>query len=77
MDIFLLSNLIITIALIIQLISLQNNNNFINPYSFLLLSLSTFIMAYTQYKYDNYKFNVPLKIMNGLIAIIIFIKVYC
>jgi len=77
MDIFLLSNLIITIALIIQLISLQNNNNFINPYSFLLLSLSTFIMAYAQYKYDNYKYNVPLKIMNGLIAIIIFIKVYC
>ena len=75
MDIFILSNIIITFALIIQLFSLQNNN-FINPYSFLLITLSTFIMAYAHYKYDNYKYNVPLKIMNGLIAIFIFIKVY-
>jgi hypothetical protein len=75
MDIFLLSNIIITIALIIQVLSLQYNNS-INPYSFLLLSLSTFIMAYAQYKYDNYKYNVPVKILNGILAILVFVKVY-
>lgn len=75
MDIFLLSNIIITIALIIQVLSLQNSNS-INPYSFLLLSLSTFIMAYAQYKYDNYKYNVPIKIINGILALLVFMNVY-
>lgn len=75
MDMFLLSNIIITVALIIQVLSLQYNN-LINPYSFLLLSLSTFIMAYYQYKYDNYKYNVSIKILNGILAIIVFISIY-
>jgi len=77
-NLFLLANIIITIAYILQFISIQTTNNFIiNPYSFLLLSLGTFIMGYGQFKYnDNIKINVPIKIFNGILTFLIFIQYY-
>ncbi len=76
MDTFLISNLLITIAFVLQLFSIQYST-LINPITFLLISLSTFIMAYSQYKYkSNHKVNVPLKLVNGILATLIFIKVY-
>ena len=62
----------------IWFISIYSNNNFtINPYSFLLISLGTFIMGYAQYQYsDNVKVNVPIKIINGILTFLIFISVY-
>ncbi len=74
MDIFLVANILITLALILQFLTLQNNKR-INPYSFLLISLSTFIMAYAQYKYKDNKYNIGLKIINGIISTIIFIQI--
>ena len=78
LDLFLLANIIITIAYILQIVSIYGNNIFtINPYSFLLISLGTFIMGYAQYQYnDNIKVNVPIKIINGILTFLIFISVY-
>ena len=78
LDLFLLANIIITIAYILQIVSIYGNNIFtMNPYSFLLISLGTFIMGYAQYQYsDNVKVNVPIKIINGILTFLIFISVY-
>ncbi len=69
MDVFILSNLLLSIALIIQFIQIQNNNKNINPYTFILLALATFIMAMAQYKYGYELFNVLIKLFNGVIAL--------
>jgi 4-hydroxybenzoate polyprenyltransferase len=77
MDLFLISNIFITIALLIQLYYIQNINYKITSLFFLLFSISTLIMAYAQYKYnDDYKINVPIKLFNGIISLVIFMSLF-
>jgi hypothetical protein len=77
MDLFFISNIIITIALLIQLSYIKKNNNKITSFFFLLFSISTLTMAYAQYKYnDNYHYSVPLKLFNGIVSLFIFMSLF-
>ncbi len=69
MDLYFISNLIITIALIMQLQSPYE----INKNAFLFIALATFIMAYAHLRYGStHKYNLPLKVVNGALALMIF-----
>jgi hypothetical protein len=69
MDAFLLSNLLLTIALVIQLIQVHKKNKTINPITFILIALAAFIMANAQRIYSNDNLNVIIKVFNGIIAV--------
>lgn len=72
MDLYLVSNLIISLALLFQL----NDPFVVNKMTFGLFALATFIMAYAHMKYGtNHKYNYPLKVINGLIALMIVYKI--
>lgn len=72
MDLYLVSNIIITFALVFQLL----NPYRVNKMTFILIALATFIMAYAHLKYDtNHKYSFPLKIINGVLASIIVYKI--
>jgi hypothetical protein len=69
MDMFLLSNLLLSIALIIQLMQVRKKNKAINPITFILIALATFIMANAQRIYSDDSLNVIIKVFNGIIAV--------
>ena len=66
---FLLSNLLLSIALIIQLMQVRKKNKAINPITFILIALATFIMANAQRIYSDDSLNVIIKVFNGIIAV--------
>jgi hypothetical protein len=71
MDMFLLSNLLLSVALIIQLMQVRKKNKAINPITFILIAVATFIMANAQRMYGDQSYNIVVKIINGLIAVAI------
>ena len=66
---FLLSNLLLSIALIIQLIQVRKKNKAVNPVSFILIAAATFMMANAQRIYSDDSLNVIIKVFNGIIAV--------
>lgn len=68
MDIYFYSNLLITLGLFLQLQTPYT----LNKTTFILLAISTFMMAYAHMKSgSNNKYNLPLKLLNGALLLMI------
>lgn len=68
MDIYFFSNLLVTLGLFLQL----QTPYALNKMTFILLAISTFMMAYAHMKYGStHKYNMPLKLLNGALLLMI------